>query len=333
MTKKLTPLTVFLMMFLVGCGKIGDKSGNLSSIYAVAAGLSLLLLALYCSLIRKKDPWYILLFASFLVVNIGYFSLATSSTLEAALLANRIAYMGSVFLPFFMVMILLQVSNIGCKKWIVGLLIFLGVFVFLVAASPGYLDIYYQEVTLQSSNGITVLNKVYGPWHSLYLFYLVGYFSAMLALLFYAGLKKKLQSRSRAVMIILAVAVNLLVWLAEQLIKIEFEFLSVSYIISGAFLLGLCMITQEEAAQLAPVSVQETTAPDPVRKEVFTQGLAELTATERKLYHMYLDGLTTQQILEELNIKENTLKYHNRNLYSKLGVSSRKELRQIARND
>ena len=155
----------------------------------------------------------------------------------------------------------------------------------------------------------------------------------MLALLFYAGLKKKLQSRSRAVMIILAVAVNLLVWLAEQLIKIVFEFLSVSYIISGAFLLGLCMITQEEAAQLAPVSVQETTAPDPVRKEVFTQGLAELTATERKLYHMYLDGLTTQQILEELNIKENTLKYHNRNLYSKLGVSSRKELRQIARND
>ena len=30
------------------------------------------------------------------------------------------------------------------------------------------------------------------------------------------------------------------------------------------------------------------------------------------------------------HIKENTLKYHNRNIYSKLGVSSRKQLLQIA---
>ena len=30
-----------------------------------------------------------------------------------------------------------------------------------------------------------------------------------------------------------------------------------------------------------------------------------------------------------LNIKENTLKFHNKNLYHKLGVSSRKELLEI----
>lgn len=328
MFKRLFPFASCLL--LCGCGAIGDKSGSLSSIYAVAAGLSLLLLALYCCLIQKKDPWYILLFASFLVVNIGYFSLSTSTSLETALLANRIAYMGSVFLPFFMLMILLQVSNTGCKKWITALLILLGVFVFLVAASPGYLDIYYKEVTLQTANGITVLDKVYGSWHNLYLFYLVGYFSAMLATLIYSGIQRKLPSRSRAVMIILAVAVNLLVWLAEQLVKIEFEFLSVSYIISGAFLLSLCMLAQEESQQPPAPTPQETPVPAPLPNGVFIQGLAELTATERRLYNLYLDGRTTQQILEEMNIKENTLKYHNRNLYSKLGVSSRKELRQIA---
>ena len=31
-----------------------------------------------------------------------------------------------------------------------------------------------------------------------------------------------------------------------------------------------------------------------------------------------------------LNIKENTLKYHNKNIYGKLGVSSRKQLVSIA---
>ena len=30
-----------------------------------------------------------------------------------------------------------------------------------------------------------------------------------------------------------------------------------------------------------------------------------------------------------LNIKENTLKYHNKNIYGKLGVNSRKEILEI----
>ena len=36
--------------------------------------------------------------------------------------------------------------------------------------------------------------------------------------------------------------------------------------------------------------------------------------------------------LGQLDITENTLKYHNRNIYSKLGVSSRKEMLHIARS-
>jgi len=31
-----------------------------------------------------------------------------------------------------------------------------------------------------------------------------------------------------------------------------------------------------------------------------------------------------------MNIKENTLKYHNKNIYSKLGISSRKQLLAMA---
>ena len=39
--------------------------------------------------------------------------------------------------------------------------------------------------------------------------------------------------------------------------------------------------------------------------------------------------MTSKEIMASLNIKENTLKYHNRNLYGKLCVSSRKELLEI----
>ena len=35
--------------------------------------------------------------------------------------------------------------------------------------------------------------------------------------------------------------------------------------------------------------------------------------------------------MSTLNIKENTLKFHNKNLYGKLGVSSRKQLLEVYR--
>ena len=41
-------------------------------------------------------------------------------------------------------------------------------------------------------------------------------------------------------------------------------------------------------------------------------------------------GKTAKEIVEILGIKENTLKYHNKNIYSKLGISSRKQLLRFA---
>ena len=62
----------------------------------------------------------------------------------------------------------------------------------------------------------------------------------------------------------------------------------------------------------------------------FTRGLETLTPTERVIYSAYLAGKSSKDIMSELNIKENTLKFHNKNLYSKLGVSSRKQLLHFA---
>ena len=59
------------------------------------------------------------------------------------------------------------------------------------------------------------------------------------------------------------------------------------------------------------------------------EGLSKLTPTERAIYDAYIARVTTKEIMANLNITENTLKYHNKNLYGKLGVSSRKELIEI----
>ena len=336
-------LLPLVMLFLTGCASIGEKAASMSVIYGVAAALSLILLIIYCSTVKKRDPWYVLLFASIMIVNIGYFALAISQGLGEALLANRLSYLGSVFLPLSMLMIIINATHIQYRKWMPGVLIGLAVVVFLIAASPGYLPIYYKDVSFEIVDGVATLVKDYGPLHVLYLIYLLGYFSAMIAIIVHATLKDKIDSLAYAVIIAIAVFVNLGVWMIEQLVEIDFEFLSISYIISECFLLGLHFLMAEAeklkqqvpAAPAAEVTIevsQETEVPaeeDQESMKLFLDGLTRLTPKERELYECYVAGMTTDVIMEKLAIKENTLKFHSKNLYGKLGVKSRKQLMEL----
>ena len=351
MTKKLSALAVAmtLLLTLSGCNRIGEKAASLTVVYIATTVLALLLAAGYCFLIKKKDPWFLLLFSSVFVVNVGYLTLAVSSTVEEALLANRVSYLGSVFLPLSMFMVIVNACKYKVKRWHIGVLLGISIVVFLIAASPGYLDIYYKSVTLTTVNGVTVLEKEYGPWHSLYLYYLVGYFAFMLIAIIFAVAKKKIDSAAHAAFVLAAVFVNIGVWLLEQLVKFDFEMLSVSYIVSELFLLGLYLLLQDSTLRItvqkqAPTeaTLTEVCAADTAptadvstetlksKCEFLESRLCTLTPTEKSVYNLYLEGKSTKDVLATLNIKENTLKYHNKNIYSKLGVTSRKELLQTS---
>lgn len=349
--------TLGLPVILTGCGKTGNDGVTAANIYGAAALLSFVLLIGYCLIDRKRDRWFLLLFSSVTIVNIGYFALSTSHGLEGALMANRIAYLGSVFLPLSMLMIILKATGLRYKKWLSTLLLSLAALVFLIAASPGYLDIYYKEVAFITVGGASTLQKVYGPLHFIYAVYLVGYFAAMVAAIIYASAKKKLGSAGHAVILAIAVLANIGVWFVEQLSDFNFEFLSISYIISELFLLGLHLMVAEqkrlkqlvteqaqalketekalnEAASEATLSKEQSTigedmAPSPIRIKQFTDGVLELTRTEKAIFDAYIEHMSTKEVMALLNIKENTLKFHNKNLYLKLGVSSRKELQEI----
>jgi len=350
-------LFILLGTLLIGFGGVGSKAASVSAVYGTTAVLSLAAAVSYWVLIRKKNPWFILLFSSVFVVNTGYLVLSLSKTLEAALWANRLSYLGSVFLPLSMLMIILNICRLNYGKYLPGLLLGVSSVIFLIAASPGVLDVYYKEVSLSVVNGSTVLEKVYGPWHCCYLFYLLAYFLGTASALVYACINRDVQSAIHAVFMGAAVFVNMGVWLLEQLVRIDFELLSVSYIVSEMFLLLLCLMLQngsearprQNAPDLpteAPADASGTPSdensqapqqPEPPaagtpenQRAYFAAQRASLTPTERTIYHFYLEGKTTKEIMAELDIKENTLKYHNKNIYSKLGVSSRKELVAIA---
>lgn len=327
--------SLFVGLCLPLCTLMTAGVSELSVVYGITTLLSLILLVICCVLNRKKDPWLVLLFVCVLVVNTGYFWLSGSQNLNQALNANRLAYFGSVFLPLSIWMIILRVTRISYSKWLPRILLAVGVIMFLIAASPGILDIYYKEVSFSRENGVGILHKVYGPLHFTNLVYLLGYFVAMIVAIIHAVVTDKVESTAYAVVLVIAVFVNIAVWLAEQFVDNSFEFLSVSYIISELFLLGLHLFLEEmEKQRLQPPPAPAAPEPVPVavspdRLQLFEEGLERLTPKEKEIYLCYVEGMSTVQILEHLSIKENTLKFHNKNLYSKLGVSSRKQLLQM----
>lgn len=350
MKKAFTYISILLLIAisLCGCGPIGNKATSHSIIYGSAAFLSLLLLIGCFYLVHKRRVWVLLLFSSVFVVNVGYTLLSVSTSLEMALWTNRLAYLGSVFLPLAMLMILLNVTGVNYTKIVPIILFVIAVIIFLIAASPGILDIYYKEVSFEIKNGVSTLVKVYGPLHPIYLVYLLGYFLSMIFIIIRGIVKKTIQATSHAVILVIAVFVNIGVWFIEQLSDIDFEMLSISYIISELFLLAIHLVMNEnqrlkdlvkqvESARELPDTEKKnasTMLNNPLEQEqmdtfcfdLFVNGIKQLTPTEKKIYDAYIARVTTKEIRANLNITENTLKYHNKNIYGKLGVSSRKEL-------
>jgi DNA-binding CsgD family transcriptional regulator len=167
----------------------------------------------------------------------------------------------------------------------------------------------------------------------------------MVALVIRTFVKRMLGETAHAVLIAIAVFVNVGVWFIEQICPIGFEFLSISYIITELFLLSVHLfenenrrlrelLKQKDEAIVASRAAEKPAPSGEISQEkieCFNAGIATLTPTERAIFEAYLRGVPTKEIMSTLNIKENTLKFHNKNLYGKLGVSSRKELIEISK--
>lgn len=69
---------------------------------------------------------------------------------------------------------------------------------------------------------------------------------------------------------------------------------------------------------------------DPEDYQHFLAGIERLTATEKKVLGFYIDGKTLRDIIEITGLKESTIRFHNRNIYAKLGVNSLKQLLRYA---
>lgn len=178
--------------------------------YGVTCMLSLLFSVGYFFVDKKQNKWIMYIFVSIFICNSGYLITSISRSLVLALVGNSIAYLGNVFLPFFMFMLILDVCNIKHSTVLKYILLVIGLFMLFIATTGGYLPIYYKEVSLKILNDGTRLIKEYGVLHNLYFVYLAGYMTTMIVTIAYSVVKKKTNSKMQAIFLLVIVIGNLL---------------------------------------------------------------------------------------------------------------------------
>lgn len=312
----------------------------MSIFYGVACLLALIMLVAYFFVDKKQNKWIMCLFVSIFVCNSGYFIMSLSKSLTLALIGNAIAYLGNVFLPFFMLMLILDVCNIKHRKVLNYILFGIGIVMLFIATSGGYLPIYYKEVSLEIIEGGARLVKEYGVLHSLYFVYLLGYVVSMVTIIIYAMAKNKISSKMHAIFLSVVVLGNVFVWLIEQFVEHQFEFLCLSYLVNEALLLLLYGILREyekrinvnkqkemESANLSLIDFDDKFSEEQIAI-IFEkwEKVNNLTKREKEVLTHMLLGEKRKDIAVKLYISDSTVKNIITNILSKLDVDNREEL-------
>ena len=304
----------------------------MSIVYGVTMAISVMMLIGYLSLIRKKDIWLLAVFVAVTVVNVGYFMLSLSKSVEFALVANKIAYFGQVFLPMLILLTIFDICGIKYNKILPISLAIIGVLIFALVCTTGYLPWYYKEVSLGYADGASKLIKVYGPAHISYLIYLVLYFATMIGVIIYVAVKKKVVPK-QTILLASVVFGNLALWFMEQMLDVNFEFLSVSYLLSELVLLGVYWMVQdlEKAIIQKRLAMGERVTSDEKLTILLTRlpKGESLTQREKEILVALLENKKRREIAEELNISENTVKTHTAHVYDKLSISGKEELNAL----
>lgn len=319
----------------------------MSTVYGLAMAVSLLMIGVYYYVDRKHDKYLLLLFVSVAVSDFGYFLLSLSKTLDAALWSNRIAYLGNVFLPFSLLMMIMTLSRFTYPKRLPKALVAVNTVMLLIAASGGWFPIYYKNVSLDFVNGLPVLIKEYGPLHAVYKVFLFAYFSAMVAVIAYTAVKKTVVSSKHTVFLAFVIIGNIAIWLVENMIHSSFEFLSISYILTEGMILFLYSILQDYGLKDTPQNVDAITEQHIETVEIIKafsdeqidsimrnwSAVDTLSQREKEVLRFLLENKKRKVIAETLFVTESTIKKHTAAIYRKLETANRTELFEKAKKD
>lgn len=210
----------------------------MSNIYVVTFAISIVYLVLLLVLYKKHiSAYYVLMCGATVVDCLGYWQVSNANSVETAIAANRMVYLSVSFIMYFMLHCIADLCHIKMPRWVSGICLCISGFVFGCAMTVGKSDLYYQNVRITKSHGVTVLLKDYGPLHIIYPIYILILVLYGIGMVVYAMRFKKEISVFSCVLSLAIMGVNTGIYVAERIIHSDIEWMALAYVISFGIIL------------------------------------------------------------------------------------------------
>ncbi|MBO6108657.1 MAG: HD domain-containing protein [Eubacterium sp.] len=249
-------------------GQVGELfdgfSNNLSVEGIISIGLlelSMILTIIYVAKWQKNyGVYYTVIYTIIPVAMIGQMVLTTADSIDEAFLGQKLIYLGGCFLSFFITMAICDICNINVKKWIKVLLILINMHLYMIVLTTEYTKLFYKEISFEKINNTVILNKVYGPYHSVFMILVFAYFFWGIITVLYALFFKKNVSNKRAIVLMLMEFICLSAFITGKRISLNLDLGTSSYIIPQIVFLFV-------VRRISIFSIKETIADSLASKE------------------------------------------------------------------
>ena len=163
------------------------------------------------------------------IIDIGYFLLGHANSLEEAIVANKLSYIGGCYLVLDILFVVCSLCDIKINRWIKLGLLTTATIIYFSALSVGFTDIFYKSITMENVNGVIVFVKEYNYMHTAFYVFVIANFLLMIVALLYARIKKKQVSNRVIRLLYIPEIVCVLSFFGGRMITKNIEFLPLSY--------------------------------------------------------------------------------------------------------
>ena len=193
--------------------------------------ISFLLSVLYVGRYRKHfDVNITAIFILLPISALGYPFLEMAQSLDEALMAQKVIYLGGCFLPFFTAFAIFGLCKINVNPLIRVLMFILNAACYAMVLDIGHGKFFYREATFVEDATGTHLEKVYGFGHTLFYALILLYLVLELATIIYSVFRRKQASRTTVHLLILPVVFTIAGFFGGKLFSGRLEITPLSYI-------------------------------------------------------------------------------------------------------
>ena len=206
----------------------------LTAFYGIMFIVSLIFTAGYIYIWHKHfDVNLTMIFALVPVSCLGYLLVSLSTTLESALSAQKIIYIGGCFLQLFIIYSIFNLCKIDMPRWNRTVLFVICAVVYISVLSIGGSHKYfYRSVKLDVSGDSPILIKEYGLMHTVYMFILFAFFIGGIFTLIYSWFKKREAPRRILMLLVIPDVICVVCYAITKIINGHIDLIPAGYVIA-----------------------------------------------------------------------------------------------------